>query len=157
MAQRRVVRNFNRDSLLKSFRMPLANQMDSVKLWKCSFMGSLHCYWCWENEKEILPKLRASGGPEQWGLQTRNCFGERGAFFFFNLKVLSPSEHMGSRSIHSAGTLNKPHCLQVCFVKERIDSSPLHLRSVNSRIKAGESGRGLLAAGEVCLCLFARH
>lgn len=79
--------------------------------------------------------------------------------FFFSFLILKDSAPQSKREEvnRSAETLNKPHCLHVCSVKEGIYSSPLCLSSVNSRIKAGESGRGALAAGEVRLCLFARH
>ena len=77
-----------------------------------------------------------------------NCF----CFCFFSLFILKYSLHQSQREI-----LNKPHCPQVCFLKEGIYSSPLPPMSVHSRIKARESGRGSLAEGKVCLCLFARH
>lgn len=78
-------------------------------------------------------------------------------FFHFSFEC-TPSLGANGRQVNrSAEPLNKPHCPQVCVVKEWIYPSPLRLRSVNSRIKAGEPGRGLLAAREVCLCLFARH
>ena len=76
----------------------------------------------------------------------------KSALFLLSFFMSKSSRHQSTQE-----TLNKPHCPQVCFLKEGIYSLPLPLTSVNSRIKAGESGRGSLAAGKVCLCFFARH
>ena len=76
----------------------------------------------------------------------------KSSLFLLSFFMSKSSHHQSTRE-----TLNKPHCPQVCFLKEGIYSLPLPLMSVNSRIKAGESGRGLLAAGKVCLGFFARH
>lgn len=109
---------------------------------------------CWEKERKILPQLCPFGRVlcrEVYKLEAASGKGELFLFLFFSLFILKYSLHQSQREI-----LNKPRCPQVCFSKEGIYSSPLPPMSVHSRIKARESGRGSLAEGKVCLCLFAR-